>query len=572
MRLVKQEQIQTTEADGSKTYHYAFEVDEETHPSSFGEAQRWKVNRDQQQPMPNGAPPSGFYEQTRSGHMAMMVNSGTTTDPQSGRSWRNYAILRPNGTTERISEEEFTQKYQPVGDARARAWWDEAFKRIPKIRTREVHLIGGAILGVWRSIQGTGARGLDVVRVSVGEQRYVGLQIPTNHVGAVLQALGVGRELVDPAAIFRAVVDQGEEIEIAGGMRLRRTMVHREPAFEIAGAPSTVFSQLDAIPGLLNKERIDGKRRFFIPTDAAAGLPVLENVLQRFPVIRQTTGATALRQGGNPDPNASAAEILRGADAEYRGGQNYVALNWQGRDVLSALSIKLGDLPKRWDAVTWPARHVRRLLELVEANEGLAALAPALRRAAQSREPVVFVEEGPHIGNGDELLREEQFHRAQMLAADGNWPIQLSRPAAGRMLLTPGGSRIARSLRAAGYTAEDLNFEVPAHAARGPKFWREAGITPQQAHGVLELYFALVAREHGNAVAEALRSAAPEEFDENGNLQLGREDAAGTQSGAGDRPDDSAPEEEAGPGKKGPALALAAPRNRTARRNPRRTP
>ena len=49
-----------------------------------------------------------------------------------------------------------------------------------------------------------------------------------------------------------------------------------------------------------------------------------------------------------------------------------------------------------------------------------------------------------------------------------------------------------------------------AHAARGPVFWREAGITPKEVRQVLELYFGLIEREHGKHARPSILNESPE--------------------------------------------------------------
>ena len=119
-------------------------------------------------------------------------------------------LTRPNGTHEYLAEDEFNQKYQPVADATAREWWEEKLKSIPRIHTREVHLVTGALLNVWGNIEKAGAAGMNVLRVQPGDgPRVVGVQIPNQSVGDVLKALGINRALVTPAEIHAAVLEQG---------------------------------------------------------------------------------------------------------------------------------------------------------------------------------------------------------------------------------------------------------------------------------------------------------------------------------------------------------------------------
>ena len=373
----------------------------------------------------------------------MVSPAGTQTDPKSGRSWRKYALLRPNGTVDHISEQEFADKYEPVSDTLARAWWDEAFARIPKMRTRELHLIGGAVLGVWRNIQSTGAVGLEVLRVPLDNGGMVGIEIPNAHVAEVLKALGVGRELVDPKAIFAGVVEQGEEVQLAGGLKLRRTMVHREPAFEIADAPSTTFAQLRGIPGVI-EERIDGKLRFFIPTDPAPGQPVLDKLVEKFPVIGQTTGGpVAARRrlhdvAGSPtyNPKASLPSQAREARAEVSVEPGYppvVMLNRQAFALIGGLSgfSLADDTPNPlWGITFEPAkvRELRRALtkllfhqDYVQARERIKAVLESLDSATadetgrKGQAPAAFVNPDPRLTEDQiaDIRAEEQAHYRQ---------------------------------------------------------------------------------------------------------------------------------------------------------------
>jgi hypothetical protein len=285
-------------ADGAQTWHYHLEVDEKTEPLSWKDANDRRSLRDSVDPIVSGRP-SGWYKQVRSGNIVLAVNGGTSTETDTGRTHREYALSRPNGGTDRMTAEDFEQKYAPVSDAEARAWWNEKYQTVPKVRTRELHLIGGAMLQFWDHLEHAGAHGMHVIRAQTGDgQRVVGVEIPNRAVADVLKALGVGRENTNPSDVFSAL-GQGAEIQLAGGLTLRATKVHREDAYEIADAKVADFPTLEAAGAIA--ERIDGKKRFFIPTDAAAGMPVLEKILERWPVMRANTGEALHSLRGEPD-------------------------------------------------------------------------------------------------------------------------------------------------------------------------------------------------------------------------------------------------------------------------------
>ncbi|MFL6284438.1 MAG: strawberry notch-like NTP hydrolase domain-containing protein [Pyrinomonadaceae bacterium] len=256
---------------GAKTTHYKLEVDQPTHPVSFGEAKE--------------TPRGTFYRQKRSGHYVLAVESGNHTDPSSGASYRTFALTKPEAARAYyVKESELLEKYQPVQANDVRWWWQSRFEQVPEVVTVEVHIIGGAILPLWQHLKTEEGSSLRVVRVTTDDgMRIVGIQIPKNKLSRVLRALGISRSFKEPAQIFTGVLEEGEEISLVGGLRLRKSFVHQEEAVELICGDPYKYEELREL-GLIN-ESIAYKQRFFIPTDSLKGLPVLEAVLKRYPAI-----------------------------------------------------------------------------------------------------------------------------------------------------------------------------------------------------------------------------------------------------------------------------------------------
>src|SRR5207253_538220 len=125
---------------------------------------------------------------------------------------------------------------------------------------------------------------LRVVRVTTEDgQRIVGIQIPRDRVGAVLRSLGDSRDLREPDEIFQAILNEGEEVSLVSNLKLRRGLIHKEPAIELCGADPYKFAELREL-GLIN-EQINWKQRFFVPSDEVSGIDILESLLERYPVI-----------------------------------------------------------------------------------------------------------------------------------------------------------------------------------------------------------------------------------------------------------------------------------------------
>lgn len=97
-----------------------------------------------------------------------------------------------------------------------------------------------------------------VVRVTTEDgQRIVGIQTPRDRVGAVLRSLGDSRDLREPDEIFRAVLDKGEEVSLVSNLKLRRGLIHKEPAIELCGADPYRFAELREL-GLINEQILCG--------------------------------------------------------------------------------------------------------------------------------------------------------------------------------------------------------------------------------------------------------------------------------------------------------------------------
>ncbi len=141
----------------------------------------------------------------------------------------------------------------------------------------------GAIIPLWQRLKTDREASLRVVRVSTDEgQRIVGIHIPADRVWTVLRSLGISRRLQDPAQIYNAVLNEGEEITLAGVLKVKRGSIHGEAAVELQCADPYKFASLREL-GLIN-EQIKWKQHFFIPTDEDKGLKILAALLKLYPV------------------------------------------------------------------------------------------------------------------------------------------------------------------------------------------------------------------------------------------------------------------------------------------------
>lgn len=274
--------VHTDEITGAQTTHYMLEVDLPSNAVSFAEAEQIRQRK-------NGA----FFVHRKKGNFILALESGRHTDPASGKSYRTFAIWKPEGArVAYMNETELSERYKAIGSERARSWWTQKHSSIPAIQTLETHILSGAIIPLWQRLKVNQDTTLRVVRViTEDQQRIVGIQLPNEKVGAVLCSLGLVRDLRDLSAIFHAVLDQGDEIELVSNLKLVRASLHSEPTVELRGADPNKFSQLRQL-GLVN-EQINWRQRFFIPTDETIGVTTLSSLLAQYPIVVSTEAETA---------------------------------------------------------------------------------------------------------------------------------------------------------------------------------------------------------------------------------------------------------------------------------------
>jgi hypothetical protein len=266
--------VYTDEITGAQTTHYTLELDLPSKAVSFEDGDEVRQRR-------GGA----FMRHKKNGQFVLAIESGRHTDPATGNSYRTFALWKPEAPhANYIHDDELNEKYKAVAPERARHWWTEKHATVPAIETVETHIIGGAIIPLWQRFKTQEDTRLRVVRVTTEDgKRIVGIQIPRDGVGAVLRSLGDSRDLREPDEIFNAVLNEGEEVSLVSNLKVRRGLIHKEPAIELCGADPYKFAELRKL-GLIN-EQINWKQSFFVPSDEKRGIDVLDSLLQRYPVV-----------------------------------------------------------------------------------------------------------------------------------------------------------------------------------------------------------------------------------------------------------------------------------------------
>jgi len=282
IRIAKAQLVHLDQVTGAETVLYTLEVERPRERVTFADADRIrKENR------------GAFLQHHKNGSFILALPSGRHTDPKDGRTYATLSIWKPEGARRRyVHDQELNASYRPVTPERVQCWWEREYTRAPQVETAEVRIIAGAIIPLWQRLKTKGDAKLRVVRVStVDGQRIVGVEIPRSRVGAVLRSLGLGRLAADPETIFQGVLHEGDEIELACDLKLKQSNVHGEPALEVVCHQPHKFKELRDL-GLVN-EQIQWKQRFFVPTEEAKGIPILTDLLGRYPALADESAAEA---------------------------------------------------------------------------------------------------------------------------------------------------------------------------------------------------------------------------------------------------------------------------------------
>jgi hypothetical protein len=267
--------VHVDKVTGAETVLYILEVDQPSDTVSFDVADRLRRGE-------GGA----FFQNRKTADFILGLRSGRHTDPQKGATFQTYSVWTPeSGRRGYIREGELNEKYAAVRPEKVEQWWMQKYAAAPPIETSHLHIVAGAIIPLWQRLKTKDDSRLFVTRVSTKDgQRIVGVPIPPARVRNVLKSIGLKHSSAnDPEKVFSAVLDDDDEINLVSALQLKRARLHGAPAIELVSPNVNRFAELRKL-GLIN-EQIKFKQRFFVPTDKERGLPILSELLSRYPVM-----------------------------------------------------------------------------------------------------------------------------------------------------------------------------------------------------------------------------------------------------------------------------------------------
>jgi diguanylate cyclase (GGDEF)-like protein len=268
--------INTDPLTGAQTKHYEVDITNDTSPLD------WSGAQDKAKTTPKELAAAGFWKNNTSGNIFAVQRLADITDAWTGRVVDNYRLWRPSNVADALDGDKLRERYEKVSDADAEKWWKDTVSKMPKTRTHTDHIIAGAILPLWQKIKPY-AQNAKIVRVSAGNERIVGLLVPRKSVAAILRAVGIQQSFAGPAEIYAAVWDGDADVDLVGGMVIKKARFHGDDAIEVVGHDYFKYDELRRM-GLI--EEVDQyKKRFFIPSNMDDAIPIIKKLTDRYPAI-----------------------------------------------------------------------------------------------------------------------------------------------------------------------------------------------------------------------------------------------------------------------------------------------
>lgn len=244
----------------------------------------------------------GYYNQRTAnggkGRVVQVYEKASETDPRTGEILKTYSLRGVNPSfSATINERTLnnSDRYAKLSKTDAEKLWNDESRELPRMRHETRHLLSGAILPIYNSVE-MGEGGGTVLKANLDDGRSVlGLAVSDQRIGPTLRNLaampdnsaprreGAAPSLA-PEDIIDDVIENGTEYRLQNGWRIKRSRVLSSNRVELIGPD---FTQERAVTmwGVI-KDTISSKPRYFIPT----GRPqTLAMVLRFSPVDPERT-------------------------------------------------------------------------------------------------------------------------------------------------------------------------------------------------------------------------------------------------------------------------------------------
>lgn len=284
--------IHLDDLTGATTHLYELETIVPTAPAHFDELERAE----------------GIYFYRKLGGDAPEFVAARTslvhTDPETGESYQTYAVSRPKGANLFYTDEtELAARYRLVPKRAAKDWWNGEVEKIPPFVVKDVFLLSGALIPVWRQIKNVKDAGSKIVRTTTDEGvRLVGLQVPKTCVKEIVRLFDCAWQREETSSeIFQNVLHGKESVELVENIRLKSSKVFGDFYVEVVPGRSEHPKKFRAM-GLTGITQ-NSRERFLLPQNESEAVNLLQKLVSQFPPAA----------GANPSnqfAEAKSAEII----------------------------------------------------------------------------------------------------------------------------------------------------------------------------------------------------------------------------------------------------------------------
>lgn len=284
----------------------------------------------------------GYYNQRTAnggkGRVVQVYEKASETDPRTGEILKTYSLRGVNPSfSATINERTLnnSDRYAKLSKTDAEKLWNDESRELPRMRHETRHLLSGAILPIYNSVE-MGEGGGTVLKANLDDGRSVlGLAVSDQRIGPTLRNLAAmpdnsaprregAATSFAPEDIIDDVMENGTEYRLQNGWRIKRSRVLGGNRVELVGPD---FTQERAVMmwGAI-KDIINSKPRYFIPTGRTQTLAM---VLRSSPVdpdrtVRNNGGEERYRIADIRQRDAALKnEMLRGKPVARLTGEEF---------------------------------------------------------------------------------------------------------------------------------------------------------------------------------------------------------------------------------------------------------
>jgi len=230
------------------------------------------------------------------------------TDPETGLSFQTFAVSRPPGRNQfYLDESELNARYRLVPKSKAKDWWNGEVEKIPPFVNKDVFLLSGALIPVWRQIKNVKDAAFKIVRTTTDEGvRLVGLQVPKTQVKEIVRLFDCAWEREETSSeILQSVIYGKESLELVENIRLKSSKFFGDFYVEVVPGRAEHPKKFRAL-GLTSITQ-NSRERFLLPQNESEAVSFLQKLVAQFPPV---AGGKLFAQTIDKKP-AAAGEIYQ---------------------------------------------------------------------------------------------------------------------------------------------------------------------------------------------------------------------------------------------------------------------